>query len=256
VAQLSRLLTCDVLTIFPELIEGAVRFGVLAKAQSVGRLRIRAVDIRQYASDRRGTVDDYLYGGGPGMLMKPEPIFRAWHAVRETCEQAPRTIFLTPQGAPLTQNVCERLSLEPHLVLMCGRYKGVDERIRDAIVDEEISLGDYVLSGGEFAALVLLDALGRVLPGVLSDAEAALEDSFSDGLLDAPHYTRPAVWEGRSVPDVLVSGNPRHIADWERRESLKRTLARRPEMLDAAALSEEDVSYIESLRNAQEKRTP
>lgn len=157
-------------------------------------------------------------------------------------------VFLTPQGPPLTQNTCERLSLERHIVILCGRYKGVDERVREAVVDEEISLGDYVLSGAEFGALVLLDAIGRILPGVLTDADAAMRDSFTEGLLDAPHFTRPAEWEGRTVPEVLLSGNPRHIEAWRRTESLRRTFLRRPDLLETAAMSDEDLGFIEELR--------
>ncbi len=245
----ARLLTCDVLTIFPEMIETAVRFGVLNRAQEAGVLQIRAVDLREYTDDRHRSVDDYPYGGGPGMVMKAEPIFRAWNAARESSEDSPRTVFLTPQGATLTQNDCERLSLERRLVIICGRYKGVDERVREAVVDEEISVGDYVLSGGEFAALVLLDAIGRVLPGVLTDADAALRDSFSDGLLDAPLYTRPAQWEGRAVPDVLLSGNPRRIEQWQRQEALRRTWTRRPDLMEQASISDEERSFVEALKN-------
>ena len=245
------LLTCDVVTIFPELVASVGEWGILRRAQESGHLRLRPVNLRDFAFDRHRTVDDYPYGGSSGMLLKPEPLFRAVESLKNAAEHPVRVILLTPQGVPLTQNVCERLSLEPHLVLLCGRYKGVDERIVDAYVDEEISVGDYVLSGGELPALVLLEALVRLLPGALSDADSALRDSFTDGLLDAPHYTRPAEWEGRRVPDVLLSGDPKKIDVWQRREALRRTWERRPELLQSAPLSDDDLDFLNQLRNGE-----
>lgn len=181
------------------------------------------------------------------MILKPEPLFRAVETLKKTAEYPTRVILMTPQGIPLKQNLCERLSLERHLILLCGRYKGVDERVVEALVDEEISIGDYVLSGGELPALVLLEAIVRLLPGVLGDAESALRDSFSEGLLDAPHYTRPAEWKGRRVPEVLLSGDPKKIETWQRREALRRTWLRRPDLLKQSPLSDEDLEYIEQL---------
>lgn len=245
------LLTCDVVSIFPDLVASVGEWGIIRRAQESGHLALRAVNLRDFAFDRHRTVDDYPYGGGSGMLMKPEPLFRAVESLRAGASRPVRVILLTPSGAPLTQNICERLSLESHLVLICGRYKGVDERVAAALVDEEISIGDYVLSGGELPALVLLDGIVRLLPGVLSDADSALRDSFTDGLLDAPHYTRPAEWEGWRVPDALLSGDPKKLARWQRREALRRTWERRPDLLESATLSDEDLGYLEELRNGE-----
>jgi tRNA (guanine37-N1)-methyltransferase len=234
-------------TIFPEMVSGAAQWGVLARAQQSGHVALRAVDLREFAEDRHRTVDDYPYGGEPGMLLRPEPLGRAVRGLRERGGSA-RVLLMSPQGARLDQRLCERLSLEERLIVVCGRYKGVDERCREAVVDEEVSIGDYVLSGGELAALVLLEAVVRLLPGVLSDSESALRDSFADGLLDAPHYTRPAEWDGRRVPEVLLSGDMGRIARWRQRERLRRTLIRRPDLLERAVLSEEDDAVLEELR--------
>jgi tRNA (guanine37-N1)-methyltransferase len=241
-------------TIFPELVAAVSEWGILRRAQESGHLALRPVNLRDFACDRHRTVDDYPYGGGSGMLLKPEPLFRAVEALKNAAEQPVRVILLTPQGVPLTQNTCERLSLERHLILLCGRYKGVDERVVDALVDEEVSVGDYVLSGGELPALVLLDGLVRLLPGVLSDADSALRDSFTDGLLDAPRYTRPAEWQGRRVPDVLLSGDPKKIDAWQRREALRRTWERRPDLLQSATLSDDDLRFLDQLRNGYDQR--
>ena len=183
------------------------------------------------------------------MVMKPEPLFRAVEALKARSESAStRVILTTPQGKTLTQNDCERLSLERHLIVICGRYKGVDERVCDALVDEEISVGDYVLSGGELPALVLLDGIARVLPGVLSDADSALRDSFVEGLLDSPHYTRPSEFEGRHVPEVLLSGDHAKIARWQREQMLRRTWQRRPDLLENAPLTDEDLNILDRIK--------
>ncbi|GIX07115.1 MAG: tRNA (guanine-N(1)-)-methyltransferase [Candidatus Poribacteria bacterium] len=247
------LLRCDILTIFPEMVAHAARFGVLRRAQDSGKVSLRAINLRDFAVDRHRTTDDYPYGGGAGMVMKPEPFFRAVRAIAAQAKETPRVILLTPQGRTLRQRDCERLSLERHLVLLCGRYKGVDERVRTALVDEEISVGDYVLSGGELPALILLDAVVRLVPGVLSDAESALGDSFSEELLDAPYFTRPACYEGWEVPETLRSGNPRRIARWRRREALRRTWLRRPDLLERAALGEEDLQLLQEVREEHER---
>lgn len=241
-------MTCDVVTIFPELVTAVGAWGVLRRAQSSGQLALRAVDLRDYTDDRHRTVDDYPYGGEPGMLMKPEPLSRAIRGLSERASAKPRVILMTPQGAPLRQSDCERLSLESHLVIVAGRYKGIDERVCHRLVDEEISVGDYVVSGGELPALILLDAVARILPGVLTDADSALRDSFTDGLLDAAHYTRPATWEGIPVPEVLLSGDPKRISAWRRRDALRRTLLRRPDLLERAVLTDEDLSVLDELR--------
>ncbi len=244
----SPLLTCDVVTIFPDMVAQALGFGMPRRAVECGRLAIRAVDLRDYADGPHRQVDDYPYGGTAGMVLKPEPLFRAVQAARDDAGPDPYVVYMTPQGEPLSQPACERLSLQSRLLIICGRYKGVDERVRTDLVDEEFSIGDYVVSGGEIPALVLVDAVARLLPGVLSDAESALNDSFADDLLDAPHYTRPAEWAGTSVPEELLSGDPKKVQAWRRRESLRRTWSRRPELLDEADLSDEDLRVLADIR--------
>lgn len=231
----------DVIALFPEIITPALRVSILRRAQDAGVLTVNVHNLRDFATDRHQSVDDYPYGGGAGMILKPEPLFAA---VRALAPQASaRVIYLTPQGKPCTQQLAEALSLESHIILICGRYKGIDERVRQKLVTDEISIGDYVLSGGEIPALVLIDAIGRVLPGVLGDYESAQDDSFSQQLLDHPHYTRPADFEGMKVPEVLLSGHHEKITHWKYEESLRRTAARRPDLLRKIELAEEDADF-------------
>ncbi|MGH7429347.1 MAG: tRNA (guanosine(37)-N1)-methyltransferase TrmD, partial [Candidatus Methylomirabilaceae bacterium] len=211
---------------------------ILKRARQQGIVEITVHDLRAYAYDRHAIVDDRPYGGGAGMVLKPEPIFEAVRGLSR--EASPRLILLTPQGRPFEQSVAETLAAEPHLLLICGRYEGFDERVRTRLRPDEISIGDYVLTGGELPALVLLDAVVRLIPGVLGDEDSARHDSFMDVLLDFPHYTRPPVVEGLAVPDVLVSGDHARIRRWRRKEALRRTKARRPDLLVRARLSEED----------------
>jgi tRNA (guanine37-N1)-methyltransferase len=239
-----------VLTIFPDMFVSPFAEGVVSRAQKKGLLDIRTYDIRDHARDRHRTVDDYVFGGGAGMLMKPEPIFEAVDAIRdkEDLEESTPVVLISPQGRLLTQQVVEELVSHQELVLICGRYEGVDERIREHLATHEISVGDYVLSGGELAAMVLIEAVSRLVPGVVGSVESTQEDSFATGLLQHPQYTRPAEFRGLSVPPVLLSGNHAEIATWRRRESLRRTFERRPDLLENAALSDEDLAYIETLR--------
>jgi tRNA (guanine37-N1)-methyltransferase len=223
--------TIDVLTIFPRLVEVALSEGVVARARESGRLDIRARDLRDYTDDRHRSVDDVPFGGGPGMVMKPEPLARAIEAVESERGQASSVILMTPQGRPFTQQDAERLSRSERLIVICGRYEGVDERLTELKVTEELSIGDYVLTGGELPALVVIDAIARLVPGVVGDAASVEVESFADGLLDHPHYTRPAVWRDRAVPDVLLSGHHADIDRWRREQRLKRTLERRPDLL-------------------------
>jgi tRNA (guanine37-N1)-methyltransferase len=245
-------MTFDIVTIFPAMIEGALRVGVLGRAIEQGRLDVKVRDLRDFTSDRHRVVDDTPYGGGPGMVLKAEPIFRALDAI-ERERGAGLVILTSPEGVPFTQREAQRLSDVAHLVLLCGRYEGVDERVR-ARVDEEISIGDYVVSGGELPALVVLDAVARFVPGVVGDERSVSEDSFSRGLLDFPQYTRPVELAGPGgeplrVPDVLMSGNHGEIRRWRDREALKRTLARRPDLLSRAALNDEERRVVSELRN-------
>ena len=237
----------DVLALFPEIIIPALQTGILKRIQDIGGLTINVYNLRDWATDRHKSVDDYPYGGGAGMILKPEPLFAAVKTLNTTSDA--NVIFLTPQGSPLTQSLVEAMSLETHIILICGRYKGIDERVRQQIVTTEISIGDYVLSGGEIAALVLIDAIGRVLPGALGDFESAHEDSFSQDLLDHPHYTRPAVYEGMEVPQVLLSGHHENIKKWRQVEALKRTAQCRPDLLQNLELSDEELNILKTPKN-------
>ena len=238
----------DVVTIFPEMVEAALAVGVVGKAREGGVVDIAIRNLRDYTDDRHRVVDDIPYGGGPGMVMKPEPWFRAVEAVAAERGRPSAVVLVTPQGAPLTHATALRLSRLDRLVVICGRYEGVDERVTQTLVTEEISIGDYVLTGGELAALVVLDAVVRLVPGVVGDAESVAGDSFARGLLDHPHYTRPAVFRGMAVPDVLLSGHHAEIEKWRARERLTRTLTRRPELLAAAELTEEERRELAALR--------
>jgi tRNA (guanine37-N1)-methyltransferase len=220
----------DILTLFPEMFQGPFEESIIKRAREKALVDIRLHDLREYANDKHRTVDDYPYGGGSGMVLKPEPIKAALDAL----DLAPsdRVIFLTPEGERLTQSKANELSLEKRLVLLCGHYKGVDERIRQKYVTDEISIGDYVLTGGELPAMVLVDAVARLIPGILGDAESALGDSFQDGMLDCPWYTRPRVFEGMEVPSTLCSGSHQEIEAWRHAQALRRTYERRPDLLD------------------------
>ena len=219
----------DVIAIFPEILEVALHVGILKRAIDRNLLEVRLHNLRNFAKDNRRTVDDYPYGGESGMVLKPEPLFAAVRSLEP--KDTARVIFLTPQGLPFNQRIAEGLSLETHLILICGRYKGVDQRVREKLITDEISVGDYVLSGGEIPALVLIDAVGRVLPSALGDYESAQNDSFSRGFLDHPHYTRPAEFEGMKVPDILLSGHHQKIMDWKRDRSMEKTAEQRPDLL-------------------------
>ncbi len=232
----------DVLALFPEILAPALKTGILRRVQDAGKLTVKLHNLRDWATDKHKSVDDYPYGGGAGMILKPEPIFAAVTALNRT--RKAHVVYLTPQGVPLVQPLAESLSLESHLILLCGRYKGVDERVRHRLVTTDISIGDYVLSGGEIAALVVIDTIGRVLPGALSDYESAHADSFSHDLLDYPHYTRPAKFSGMNVPEVLLSGAHKDIEKWRYAEALKRTAEYRPDLLQKLELSEEDIAIL------------
>ncbi|MFB3884674.1 MAG: tRNA (guanosine(37)-N1)-methyltransferase TrmD [Thermodesulfobacteriota bacterium] len=238
----------DILTLFPGMFSSPLRESILGKAIEKGLIQIRTVNIRDFAFDKHQVVDDTPYGGGQGMVMKVEPLARAIEHVKA---QAPSawTIYLTPQGKPFNHEKALALSCKSHLILLCGRYEGIDERVRELFVDEEISIGDYVLTGGELAAMVVIDAVSRLLPGVLGSDRSAEEDSFFNFLLEYPQYTRPFDFRGSSVPEVLLSGNHSAISLWRRRQALKRTLERRPDLLAKADLSSEDKELLEEIRS-------
>ena len=230
----------DVLTLFPEMFAGPLQSSILGRAIEAGLIQVHIHNIRDYAEDRHQVVDDYTYGGGPGMLMKPQPLFKAVEGVTALDSPEGRVILLTPQGRLLNHEVAAELAREPRLILVCGHYEGVDERVREHLVDDEISIGDYVLSGGELPALVVIEAVARRLPGVLGSETSLAEESHAQGLLEYPQYTRPAEFRSWTVPEVLLSGHHAQIAEWRRRQSILRTARRRPDLLARAALSEEE----------------
>lgn len=230
------------------MVEAGLAEGIVSRGIESGLLDVKVHDLRTYTTDRHRSVDDEPYGGGPGMVMKPEPLFKAVSAIRAERGDPAAIVLLSPQGRPFTQVEAERLSRAPHVVLLCGRYEGMDERVRELVATEELSIGDYVLSGGELAALVIVDAVSRLVPGVVGDAQSVEGDSFARGLLDYPHYTRPAEFEGRRVPEVLLSGHHAEVRRWRKREALQRTLERRPDLLSDATLDDEEREMLKALR--------
>ena len=246
----------DVVTIFPEMFEAVTRHGITRRALEEGGFDLRAWNPRDFVGDPHRTVDDRPYGGGPGMVMIPGPLEQAIDAAvaRQVAAgvERPQVLLLSPQGERFTDAAARQLAQSPGIVLVAGRYEGVDERLIERRIDREISIGDYVTSGGELPAMVVIDAIVRLLPGSLNDAGSASEDSFSQGLLDWPHYTRPEEWQGRRVPEVLLSGNHAAIARWRRKQALLRTLARRPDLLEGRALTKEDAKLLEEARREQQ----
>jgi tRNA (guanine37-N1)-methyltransferase len=232
----------DVLTLFPELVEAVIGSGMPRRAVEVGKLQLHARQIRDYSADRNRRVDDRPYGGGPGMVMQPEPLAQALAAARAELPVA-KAVLMSPQGEPLTQAWLQRLALEPELILVCGRYEGIDERLAGQM-DFELSLGDYVLSGGELAAMTIVDGVARLLPGVLGDEQSAVQDSFSAGLLDHPHYTRPERWREEVVPEILLCGDHAKVARWRLQQALGRTWLRRPELLHDLQLNDEQTRLL------------
>ncbi len=248
----------DIFTLFPQIFDGVFEHSIIKRARDAGLIDITLHNIRNHARDKHKMTDDTPYGGGGGMVMKPEPIFYAvesalGHEVPSTGYTAdpeagrPPIILLSPQGRVFTQAVAQELSQYPRLMFICGRYEGVDERVAQYLATDQISIGDYVLSGGEIAAMVIVDALTRLLPGALGDPKAAANDSHATGLLEYPHYTRPAEFKGHRVPDILLSGDHAKVARWRREQSLRRTLAARPDLLENAPLTEEDKKAIQNL---------
>lgn len=236
----------DILTLFPEMFSGVINTSILKKAQEKQAVQIDVVNFRDYSTNKHGKVDDYPYGGGAGMVLAPQPIF---DAVEDKVQEGikPRIILMCPQGETLTQKKAEELAEEEHLILICGHYEGYDERIRENLVTDEISIGDYVLTGGELGAMVLTDSVVRLLPHVLGKEESHIQDSFSTGLLEHPHYTRPPEYKGMKVPDVLLSGNHKNIEEWRKKESLRRTLERRPELLDDYPVTKQEKEWLKEL---------
>jgi len=243
----------DILTLFPQMFQSPFGIGIFKRAIDQKLVSINLHNIRDYAHDKHHTVDDYPYGGGAGMVLKPEPIFEAVESIKSDIKPGPTVlpiILLTPQGRLFSQEIARELSSYSHLMLICGHYEGVDERVRDYLVTDEISIGDYVLSGGELAAMVVIDAVVRLLPGVLGSEASPLDDSHISGLLEYPQYTRPALYRGCSVPQILLSGNHAQIAKWRQEQAVLRTLERRPELLDKTNLRSEERQLAERLRQS------
>jgi tRNA (guanine37-N1)-methyltransferase len=234
------------------MVEAGVAEGVIGRGVERGLLDVKIHDLRDFTTDRHRSVDDVPYGGGPGMVMKPEPLLKAVEHIRSTRGAADAVVLLTPQGKPFTQSEAERLGRLGHVVLLCGRYEGMDERVHELAATEELSIGDYVLSGGELAALVVVDAVSRLVPGVVGDERSVAEDSFSRGLLDYPHYTRPADVAGHRVPEVLLSGHHAEVRRWRRKAALARTLERRPELLEQASLDDEERALLDEIKKETE----
>ncbi|WP_226578709.1 tRNA (guanosine(37)-N1)-methyltransferase TrmD [Halobacillus litoralis] len=240
----------DILTLFPEMFDGVLQNSIMKRAQEQNAFSYRYVNFRDYTTNKHNKVDDYPYGGGAGLVLSPQPIFDSIQTIQDKAEKPPRVVLLCPQGEPHSQQKAEELAKEDHLVFICGHYEGYDERIRQELVTDEISLGDYVLTGGELGAMVVIDSVVRLLPGVLGNEQSAPMDSFSNGLLEHPHYTRPADFRGRKVPDVLLSGNHAKIDEWRHFQSLKRTFERRPELLEDRELSDKEKSWLEEWKNS------
>ncbi|MGP3777476.1 tRNA (guanosine(37)-N1)-methyltransferase TrmD [Halanaerobium saccharolyticum] len=238
----------DILTLFPEMFTGPFSESILKRAREKDLIDIKTVNIRDFAEDKHHTTDEPPYGGGAGMVMKAEPIFKAWQDTQNKRGHKSKTILMSPQGQELTQDLVKDLSQEEGLTIICGRYEGVDERVRETIVDQEISIGDYVLTGGELPAMVLVDSISRLLSGVLGDEDSSKKDSFYNGLLEHPHYTRPREVNGLKVPDVLLSGNHQLIDRWRKKESLKRTLLRREDLLEDRNLSDLEKELLKEIK--------
>ncbi|BCV21038.1 tRNA (guanosine(37)-N1)-methyltransferase TrmD [Moorella sp. Hama-1] len=249
------MLRVDVLTIFPEMFAGFLDTSILKRARERGHLEVNLVDIRAYARNKHRNVDDYPFGGGPGMVMQAEPLFLAVEALLPAGESSrPPIILMSPQGEVFNQALAGQLARQEHLILICGHYEGIDERVRIGLVDRELSIGDYILTGGELPAMVVIDAVTRLLPGVLGAPEGAREDSFAMGLLEYPQYTRPRSFRGLEVPEVLLSGNHEEIRRWRRRQALERTWLRRPDLLAGAELSPEDRRCLEEISRQEREK--
>ncbi len=241
-----------ILTLFPEMIEQGLNTSILGKAMQNGFVSLDAINIRDYTADKHKKVDDYPYGGGAGMVMQAQPIHDAWKAVVERIGHRPRCIYLTPQGRTFNQDMAKEFAKEENLIFLCGHYEGVDERVLEEIVTDFVSIGDYVLTGGELPAMVMVDAISRMVPGVLTNAESGTGETFEGSLLEYPQYSRPVEWNGKRVPDVLLSGDHRKVEAWRHAQSVLRTLEHRPDLLDEAKLSLADVKQI--LKVLQEEK--
>ena len=245
-----------VLTLFPEMIMNGLETSILGRAAAKGIVSFEAANIRDYTLERHGKVDDYPYGGGAGMVMQAEPIYRAYEALVEKIGKKPRVIYMTPQGKTFNQNIAEDLAKEEDLVFLCGHYEGVDERVLEMIATDYLSAGDYVLTGGELPAMMMIDCISRLVPGVLNNNVSAEFETFHDNLLEYPQYTRPEVFMGKKVPDILLSGHHANVEKWRREQSIIRTLKNRPELLEDAVLSKKEQKFLDELLRQQETEKP
>lgn len=237
-----------ILTLFPEMVLQTLSHSILGRAQKEGLIAVDAVNIRDFTKNKQKHVDDYPYGGGVGMVMQAQPIYDAYKSISETLPENTRVLFMTPQGRPFCQSMAETLSKEQNLIFLCGHYEGVDERIVEEIVTDEISLGDFVLTGGELAAITMIDSIARLVPGVLGKQESFQDESFSANLLEYPQYTRPPEFMGRKVPDVLLSGHHAKVNEWRKKQSIFRTFLKRPDLIERAELDKKEIAYLESIK--------
>lgn len=242
-----------VMTLFPEMIERAMGESITGRAIKAGHISVNAVNIRDFANNKHNRVDDYPYGGGAGMVMQAEPVYQCYESIcRSIGNERSRVVFMTPQGRTFNQQIAEELSREEDLVLLCGHYEGIDERVLEKIVTDNVSIGDYVLTGGELPALVVMDTISRLVPGVLNNGMSAVKESFSDNLLEYPQYTRPEEWMGEKVPAVLLSGHHKNIAAWYREQSILRTAKNRPDLLEKAELTEKERQWLRQQQEGEE----
>lgn len=240
-----------VLTLFPEMIQDGLNTSIIGRAMEKGLISLETTDIRDYSTNKHHKVDDYPYGGGAGMVMQAEPVYGAWKAVSDKIGYRPRVIYLTPQGSVFNQTIAEDLAKEKDLVFLCGHYEGIDERVLEEVVTDYLSIGDYVLTGGELPAMVMIDAISRLVPGVLNNDESAQFESFQDNLLEYPQYSRPEEWNGKKVPPVLLSGHHANIEKWRREQSVIRTAQRRPDLLERAELTKQEQQLIDEMSDPQ-----
>lgn len=240
-----------VLTLFPEMIQDGLNTSIIGRAMEKGLISLATTDIRDYSTNKHHKVDDYPYGGGAGMVMQAEPVYGAWKAVSDKIGYRPRVIYLTPQGSVFNQTIAEDLAKEKDLVFLCGHYEGIDERVLEEVVTDYLSIGDYVLTGGELPAMVMIDAISRLVPGVLNNDESAQFESFQDNLLEYPQYSRPEEWNGKNVPPVLLSGHHANIEKWRREQSVIRTAQRRPDLLEKAELTEPELELIAEMSDPE-----
>jgi len=238
-----------ILTLFPEMVMDGLSASIIGRAQSKGLLSVEAINIRDFAENKHNRVDDYTYGGGAGMLMQAGPVYGAYQSVVEKAQSKPRVIYLSPQGQTFSQGMAEEFAKEEELIFLCGHYEGIDERVLEEIVTDYVSIGDYVLTGGELPAMVMIDAISRLIPGVLHNDVSAEFESFQDNLLEYPQYTRPEEWHGKKVPEILLSGHHANVEKWRREQSIIRTAQRRPDLLEKAELTEKEKAWLKTLKD-------